>query len=147
MARVWRVLPVTHRMDQGGWGKFTKGDFNATWTAMESGLKDKHTWSTVTSLVNGALAAEDLAALAKVPGHVTLTSLFAGTTFNVTKAGPVTFQLEGVAKPEGWIDGKPAKNLSAVLEPGTHTIVLRFDGGKLPESARLRSGDVLFLLN
>ena len=90
VARAWRVLPVTHRMDQGGWDKITKGDFAAKWTAMECGLKDGHTWSSLASLVNGALPKSEFAPLADVPKHVPLTSLFVGTTVTVAKGGPVT---------------------------------------------------------
>ena len=137
VARAWRVLPVTHRMDQGGWDKITKGDFSAKWTAMECGLRDGHTWTPLASLVNGALAKTDFASLADVPKHVTLTSVFAGTTFTVAKAGPVTFTLAGPAKPEVWLDGQLAKNhgpvgspatLTTTLGAGVHTLIIRLDG-------------------
>ena len=146
VARLWRVLPVTHRMDQGGWDKITKGDFTAKWTAMESGIGE-HTWSFVPTLVNGALAKTELVALAKVPMHVTLTSVFAGTTFTVAKAGPVTLRFEGVAKPEVWLDGQKAVGaaaLTSVLQPGVHTLVVRLDGAQLPELLRVSSIDVSF---
>lgn len=154
VARVWRVLPVTHRMDQGGWDKITKGDFTAKWTAMESGIGEQ-TWKPATSLVNGALAKADFAP-GSAPAHVTFTSVFVATTFTVTKAGPVTLDLAGVAKPEVWINGQPAKNLGASgpsstlstsLQPGTHTLVLRLDGAKLPEQVRIKSTDVNWNLN
>ena len=146
VARLWRVLPVTHRMDQGGWATITKGDFTAKWTAMESGIGE-HTWSLVPTLVNGALAKADFTALAKVPPHVTLTSVFVGTTFTVGKAGPVTLRFDGLPKPEVWLDGQKstgAAALTSVLQPGVHTLVLRLDGAQLPELLRVTSADVSF---
>ncbi len=147
VARVWRVLPVTHRMDQRGWDRITKGEFTATWSRMDSGLVEGHTWTTLTSLVNGALSKADYGLLADIPRNVTLTSLFVGTTFTLAKAGGVTFAVEGVAKPEMWIDGKRASKLTDSFSAGTHTIVLRLDGAKLPDQIRLRSTDVSWSLN
>ncbi|NBV23451.1 MAG: hypothetical protein EBS05_16220 [Proteobacteria bacterium] len=151
VARVWRVLPVTHRMDQGGWDKITKGDFTAKWTAMECGLKEGHTWSSLASLVNGALPKSEFATLADVPKHVTLTSLFVGTTFTVAKGGPVTFRVDGPAKTEAWLNGQPVKApgaaLTTTLPAGTHTLVIRLDGAQLPEKLKVSSGDVAFATN
>lgn len=146
VARVWRVLPVTHRMDQGGWDKITKGDFTAKWTAMESGIGE-HTWSTLTSQVNGALSKADFGPLAEVPKHVTVTSVFVATTFTLAKPGQVTLNMEGIAKPEIWVNGQRLSKLANSLPAGTHTLVLRLDGAKLPDSVRLKSTDVSWSLN
>ena len=145
VARVWRVLPVTHRMDQGGWDKITKGDFTAKWTAMESGIGEQ-TWKPLTSLVNGALAKADFAP-SNMPGHVTLTSVFAATTFTLAKPGQVTLAVDGIAKPEVWVNGQKLTKLANQFPAGTHTVVLRLDGAKLPESVRLKSADVSWALN
>ena len=145
VARVWRVLPVTHRMDQGGWDKITKGDFTASWTAMESGIGN-HTWSTLTSQVSGALAKADFAPT-NIPAHVTLTSVFVATTFTLAKPGPVTLAVDGLAKPELWVNGQKLTKLANSFPAGTHIIVLRLDGAKLPDSVRLKSTDVSWSLN
>jgi putative heme-binding domain-containing protein len=145
VARVWRVLPVTHRMDQGGWDKITKGDFTAKWTAMESGIGE-HTWRPATSLVSGALAKPDFAP-GSAPVHVTFTSVFVATTFTLAKPGQVTLAVDGVAKPEIWINGQRLSKLANSFPAGTHTIVLRLDGAKLPDSVRLKSTDVSWALN
>ena len=145
VARVWRVLPVTHRMDQGGWDKITKGDFTATWTAMESGIGN-HTWSTLTSQVSGALAKADFAPT-NIPAHVTLTSVFVATTFTLAKPGQVALAVDGVAKPELWVNGQKLAKLANSFPAGTHIIVLRLDGAKLPDSVRLKSTDVSWILN
>ncbi|NBR84971.1 MAG: hypothetical protein EB141_00020 [Verrucomicrobia bacterium] len=145
VARAWRVLPVTHRMDQGGWDKITKGDFTAKWTAMESGIGE-HTWRPATSLVNGALAKGDFAP-GNVPAHVTITSVFVATTFTLAKAGPVTLTVDGVAKPELWVDGQKLAKLANTFPAGAHTVVLRLDGAQLPAKLKLSSTDVAFATN
>jgi putative heme-binding domain-containing protein len=155
VARVWRVLPVTHRMDQGGWDKITKGDFTAKWTAMESGIGE-HTWKPATSLVSGALAKADFGPN-NIPPFVTLTSVFVATTFTLAKPGPVTLSIEGANTTDAWLNGNKAKvntlgakgalDLISQLPAGTHTVILRLDGAKLPESVRLKSTDVSWSLN
>lgn len=145
VARVWRVLPVTHRMDQGGWDKITKGDFTAKWTAMESGIGE-HTWKPATSLVSGALAKADFGP-GNAPGHITFTSVFVATTFTLAKPGQVTLAVDGLAKPELWVNGQKLTKLANQFPAGTHTVVLRLDGAKLPESVRLKSTDVSWSLN
>ncbi len=152
VARVWRVLPVTHRMGQDGIEPFIKGDFSGKWDAFHSGFNGGLTWGTTTTLVNGTLPKSEFEELAKAPLHVTVNHLVAGTTFTVSKAGAVTFTLDGPDKPDVWLDGKPVKfsaggELKADVSAGTHVIVLRFDAQKPPEAARLRSADVTFLLN
>jgi hypothetical protein len=146
VVRVWRVLPVTHRMDQGGWEKITKGDFTAKWTAMESGIGNI-TWTTLASLVNGSLTKSEFAALTDMPKSVTLTSLFVGTTFSLAKAGPVTLNVEGIAKPEIWIDGQRLSKLGNNFSAGTHTLILRLDGAQLPEKIRVKSAEASWSLN
>ncbi|MFA6543248.1 MAG: PVC-type heme-binding CxxCH protein [Limisphaerales bacterium] len=146
VVRVWRVLPVTHRMDQGGWEKITKGDFTAKWTAMESGIGNI-TWTTLASLVNGSLTKSEFAALTDMPKSVTLTSLFVGTTFSLAKAGPVTLNVEGIAKPEIWIDGQRLSKLGNNFSAGTHTLILRLDGAQLPEKVRVKSAEASWSLN
>ena len=160
VARVWRVLPVTHRMDQGGWDKITKGDFTASWTAMESGLGRQHGWGNMASLVNGALPKDELDAVSKMPINVTLTSVFAASTFTVSKAGQVTLRLTPLAgsPPKLWVDGHEVATPAGasgntyvfgvpVLQPGTHTVVIRLDGAKLPDQIKLWSTDVSWTLN
>jgi putative heme-binding domain-containing protein len=155
VARVWRVLPVTHRMDQGGWDKITKGDFTAKWTPMESGIGE-HTWRPATSLVSGALAKPDFAP-GSAPVHVTFTSVFVATTFTLAKPGAVTLNVEGANTTDAWLNGNKAKvntpgakgalALTSQLPAGTHTVILRLDGAKLPDIVRVKSADVSWSLN
>jgi len=152
VARVWRVLPVTHRMSQDGIEPFTKGDFTGKWDQFHSGFAGGLAWGTTTTLVNGALSKPEFEELAKAPLHVTVNHLVAGTTFTASKPGPVTLVLEGGDKPDVWLDGKPVKlspsgEIKTTVTAGAHTIVLRFDAQKPPASTRVRSADVTFSLN
>lgn len=154
VARVWQVLPVTHRMDQGGWKRITSGGFEATWTRMECGLGRDHTWTPVTSRVNGTLPNQVLGELASVPLNVTLTSVFVGTVVEVGKATQAAFTFPGLTTTEVWVDGQkvPASHnaegvvtFKASLKPGSHEILGRLDGAvPLPKSLMLKSGDVNF---
>ena len=59
----------------------------------------------------------------------------------------VSFKLS--AAPEGvWVDGKkvaPGKSFAVELSAGVHSILLRLDAGKLPDSLRLESSSGNFL--
>jgi putative heme-binding domain-containing protein len=152
VARVWRVLPVTHRMGQDGIEPFVKGDFAGKWDQFHSGFNGGLAWGTTTTLVNGSLPKDDFAELAKAPLHVTVNHLVAGTTFTASKAGPVTLVLDGNDKPDVWLDGKPVKpaangEIRTTVAAGAHTVVLRFDSQRPPASTRLRSADVTFATN
>jgi hypothetical protein len=62
----------------------------------------------------------------------------------------VNLKLSGPSEAPIWIDGKPVKpgaEISAELASGSHTIVLRLDPNKLPESLRLESSEGIFLAN
>ena len=50
-------------------------------------------------------------------------------------------------KPEVWVDGQKLGKLANQFPAGTHTVVLRLDGAKLPESVRVKSADVSWSLN
>jgi len=158
LARVWQVLPVTHRMDQGGWDRITQKGFDATWTAMECGLRRVHGWAKMPARVNGALPQDELAALAEVPINVTLTSMFLGTHFDVQKTGTVRLNLEGLTTNEIWLDGTKArvmdlpKNgkaaLTTRLDAGQHRLIIRLDGRQpMPKKFTVQSDDVNFATN
>ncbi len=77
-----------------------------------------------------------------------LVHVFAGTNFEVQKAGAITFKIPAELKTDAWIDGKPLKRgnqFTAELKPGKHRIVIRLDAKALPKAMRLESKDVAFL--
>ena len=106
--------------------------------------------------MSGALAKADFGP-GNAPGHITFTSVFVATTFTLAKPGPVTLSIEGANTTDAWLNGNKAKvntlgakgalDLTNQLPAGTHTVVLRLDGAKLPDSVRLKSTDVSWSLN
>ena len=74
--------------------------------------------------------------------------VFAGTYFEMQKAGPAKFKLPAATKADAWIDGKPlgrANSFSIRVAAGKHRIVIRLDAKALPKVLRLESKDVAFL--
>jgi len=136
VARSWKIAAGSSRLEPSGEQKLI-ADF-----------ADK-SWQPVSSLVDGRLLHEDIqnmVASEKIPA----TSVFAGTQFQVTKAGPVHLKLSEISGVIVWIDGETvaAKSpISKELSAGTHKIVLKLDSRKIPESIRLETADGIFLAN
>jgi hypothetical protein len=106
-------------------------------------------WQPAASLVDGRLLREEMQnALGPMKN---LISVFAGTQFRVTKAGAVPLKLSEISGVLIWIDGEPVTSrsgaISRELSVGPHTIVLKIDSKKVPESLRLESADGVFLAN
>ena len=98
--------------------------------------------------MNGDLPAADIAQTASVGRNVGLVHVFAGTKFEMQKAGNATFTLNKGVKAEVWIDGKPlgrANQFATKVAAGKHRIVFRLDAKALPKVLRLESTDVVFL--
>src|SRR6185436_3255872 len=133
VARSWKVLAGTHRVEQFGMDKIVSGE-----------LKEND-WQPMTSLVDGRLLRDEIKDTAKVGINVGLVGVYAATRFETAKAGPVKMKLDTARGAEAWIDGKSVNikgDIQANLTQGAHTIVLRFDPKDLPEQVRLQSGDV-----
>jgi putative heme-binding domain-containing protein len=138
VARSWKILGGTHRVEQFGIEKLVSGD-----------LTDAD-WKPVASLVDGRLLREEIKEQTKLGINLGLVGVYAGTQFNVATAGAVGFQLDGAPQVQAWIDGKSVSAKGAIkadLSAGKHTIILRFDPKDLPEQVRLKSGDVTFVGN
>ena len=142
VARVWQVLAGTTFIEQDGFERVVNGEV-------------KQGWKPLLARVSGGLAAEDITELGKAQAD-RLVTFYTSAQFTVAKEGPVTFDLEGVTKPEVWIDGVKVSNqgatgakssLTATLKPGPHTLVLRLDARQLPEQFKLRCGDVNWAQN
>ena len=62
--------------------------------------------------------------------------------------GAVTLSANGADTADLWVDSNPVQgntNFTTQLTAGKHTVVIRFDGKKLPTSFRFVSRDVTFL--
>lgn len=134
VARAWKLYLVLSANEHLGVERVVRGDLS---------LAD---WTPALSLTSGALAADTIEAT--FPNRSNNRGLFAATTFEATKGGPVRFALSGEAKGI-WINGaraKPAGEFSADAKPGANVIVIQLND-VTPGDVRLSSGDVAFGLN
>ena len=148
VARTWRLLPGTHRVEQYGIEKIVQEGFEKKWSNHVLGAGNNAGWKILSSRVNGDLPAEDIIELTAVGRHVGLVHVFAGTYFEKQKAGKVSFKLPASVKADAWIDGRSlgrANEFTAQAAAGKHRIVLRLNAKALPKILRLESGDVVFL--
>ena len=150
VARTWKLLPGTHRVEEYGIEKIVEVGFDKKWSNHVLGVGNNAGWSTLPARVNGDLPSADMLNATVVGRHVGLVHIFAGTNFQVQKAGKVTFRLPAGLKTEAWVNGKPLKRgtqFTTELKPGKHRIVIRLDAKALPKVLRLESKDVAFLNN
>lgn len=138
VARLWQVAAAAHTDMQKDEAAWMSGKFPAKKT------------TPLISLVDGRLVADDLkATLGQIGFWEGAVGVFVATQFQSLKEGTGAFKLEGGAKAEVFIDGKAVKvakdaSFTAGLAAGPHTLVLRFDPHALPDSVRVKSGDVNF---
>jgi putative heme-binding domain-containing protein len=138
VARAWKILAGTHRVEQFGMDKIVSANFK------------ENDWQPLNALVDGRVLRDDVKETIKVGINVGVVGVYAATQFSTAKDGAVSFQLDNAKNVDVWIDGKSVKTTGGIkttLASGNHTIVLRFDPKDLPEQVRLKSGDVAFLVN
>ena len=149
VARTWKLLPGTHRVEQYGIEKIVEAGFDKKWTHHVLGFRGKvEGWQTVPARVNGDLPAADITTATATGRYVAVVHIFAGTNFEVQKEGNVTFRLPKGLVTEAWINGKPLKRgntYAAKLPTGKHRIVVRLDAKALPKAFRLESDEAAFL--
>ena len=133
VARVWRVRPGIHTLEQFGEEKFVTSDLNS------------REWTPLYSNVDGRLPAERIIEGA-VPGkYLGLVGLYAAARLQMPQAGPVMLKFDE-APLGAWVDGKSfTPSGTTELGTGTHTVVVRLDPKKLPKSLRLESSVGTFL--
>jgi putative heme-binding domain-containing protein len=133
VARVWRINA----------GKGVASDPNAF-----SGDVTNAAWAPLYSTVSGSLLKQDLLA---EPGSAQREEpILAAARFQNSRAGNVKLKLAGLSSPKAWLDGKPVggdAEINADLSAGAHTLVLKIDPRQLPESIKLESPDVSFLVD
>jgi hypothetical protein len=136
VARVWKLLPDKHTDEQYGIQKLVGDGISTNWVS-------KFTF------VDGRLARDEMKS-ALEDKYQGIVGLFAGTQFQIGKAGEIHFNISDTPGIVAWIDGKPVtvhSPFSAKLSEGTHTIIFKLDNKKLPEFFRLESPDATFLVN
>ena len=138
VARVWKLRPGTHTVEQFGEEKFVTSNLNGP------------EWTPAFSQVDGRLPADSMLEGTTVGKYLGIVGLYAAAQLQVTKAGPVRLKLSGPDAAPVWIDGKPAKpgaEITAELSTGSHTIVVRLDQKKLPPHLRLEASEGTFVAN
>jgi putative heme-binding domain-containing protein len=148
VARTWRLLPGTHRVEQYGIHKIVEADFEKKWSNHVLGAGNGAGWKILPARVNGDLPATDIAQTASVGRNVALVHIFAGTKFEIQKTANAVFSLPEGTKAEAWLDGKSLGNANRFIlkvAAGKHRIVFRLDAKALPKVLRLESKDVVFL--
>lgn len=138
IARVWKVRPGIHTLEQFGEEGFVTSDLNS------------RDWTPLYTNVDGHLPANRITEGA-VPGkYLGLIGLYAAAQLQIANSGPVTLRFTGAAGATIWIDGKPQESraeLRVELASGIHPIVVRLDPKKLPSSLRLDSSEGTFITN
>ncbi len=140
IARVWRVRPGIHTLEQFGEDKFVTSDVRAK------------EWTPLYANVDGQLPASRITEGA-VPGkYLGLIGLYAATQFHLPNAGAVTLKLTGGSGAALWINGKTQETNGREewrvnLSGGNHTLVMRLDPKKLPKSLKLESSAGHFATN
>ncbi len=136
IARSWKLLPATLEVAQFGDDKVLDGK-----------ITDSR-WSAANSLVDGRLLRGQLRASLDAVRNRDPRSIYVAAQFQVARTGAVAFHFSGASGSAIWVDGRPAnRELKTELSAGTHTIITKLDANNLPDSLRLESADVTFLVN
>jgi len=133
VARVWRINA----------NQSAASDPNAF-----SGEVTNASWSPIYATISGALLKQDLLEVAGSERREE--PILAAARFQNSKPGSVTLTLAGLNSPKAWLDGKPvggSSEIKAELSPGSHTLILKIDPRQLPETIKLESQDVSFLVD
>ncbi len=138
VARAWSVFAATIASEQFGEARFAKGDFTIPG------------WIKTSSLLNGALPADELHLRVDTYGQSVPQAVYAATRFQTAKAGPVTLGLTVPGSAKVWVDGiSAARNASGSvtvdLPLGIHTLVIKLARGEKLDHIRAETADGTFL--
>jgi putative heme-binding domain-containing protein len=138
VARLWRLFPVTVDTAQfGDEGVLSKGINTPDWVPSFS-------------FVDGRFPKAELEKRMAAVSYRNPDGVYGAVQFEAAKPGVAHFQIENLGGAPVWIDGKSAvrnNDIAADVTAGTHTLVIRFDGKKLPEYVRVTTNDGTFLTN
>ena len=139
VARRWQFTQTFHTDAQAG---------QELWPV--TGKADDSRWRIALALVKGTVSRQLIGEALQAEGWSSRHGVFAATDVTAAKAGTAKFTLTAGPGAELWVDGKRAggSGESAVeLTAGAHRLVVRLDPKQMPESLRLESKDVQFVLN
>jgi putative heme-binding domain-containing protein len=135
VARSWKLFAASIDIAQFGDERVLQQNFT------------EKEWVPSASLVDGRLPKTELQARLGASSRNS-SELYALAQFSAPKDGPITFELENLEANPVWVDGKPISPKPSVqlqLPAGTHNILVKLDGKKLPEFIRVKSSDGTFL--
>jgi len=136
VARAWKLFALTIDSAQFGDERVVK-----------EGL-DGRGWSQASAFVDGRLAKQELEAKLKSVAGRHPSAIYAAARFQTAKAGKVHLDLVGKSHLGLWIDGRPvtaASSISAELDAGIHTFIVKLDARALPDHIRVETNDGTFL--
>jgi putative heme-binding domain-containing protein len=139
VARRWQFAQTFHTDAQSG---------QELWPV--NAKPDDRRWRTALALVKGLVTRQVIGQALQAEGWSSRHGVFAATEVTAAKAGTARFKLVAGPGTELWVDGKRAGGAgetSVELTAGVHRLVVRLDPKQMPESLRLESKDVQFVLN
>lgn len=123
----------------------TKQNIARVWRVNKNNDSEVRHWTPVFSTVSGALLKQDIE-----PELLQRSEpFFAAARFQTAKAGSIKLRLDGVNTPKAWLDGKAIggnSDLSASVEPGIHTFIVKLDPAGLPDQIKLEISEGAFLV-
>ena len=121
-------------------------------------------WKSIDTMVNGDLTRDSLRTVAVESVFTSLVNLYVRVQLNVSTERAAVIDVSGPKKIAAWIDGKPVEvdslastegldnsndlktnRVKHSLQPGTHTLLIRFDANAIPDAVRVESKDVTFV--
>jgi putative heme-binding domain, Pirellula/Verrucomicrobium type len=138
VARGWKLFVQTLDVTQFGDEHVLKTDLgDAKWIAAHS-------------LVDGRLLKDEMSGSMDGLGWRDPQAVFAATRFQVAKSGRVSFRVSGIKEASAWVDGKACSinsDFQTDLEAGVHTLYVKLNAKRLPDSIRIESTEAAFLPN
>ena len=137
VARAWKLFLVTIDHAQFGTDKLVAGDLSVPG------------WRTVYSTVSGQVQKEDLQAELKTVANRNPMAAFAAAQLQLASAATVRLKVNGLEKPELWVNGKAVavnSDASVSLGQGKHSVVVKLDPKTLPEFFRIEASESTFLV-
>ena len=118
-------------------------------------------WKRVDTMVNGDLTRDSLKTVAVQSVFTSLVNLYVRVQLNISTERTAVLDVLGPKKIAAWIDGKAVEvdslsstksssdlktnRIQHALQPGVHTLLIRFDANAIPKAIRVESKDVSFV--
>ena len=136
VARSFRILAGTHRLEQQGADRIVQGEITDG-------------WQIASTRVNGSLDRSTIVELTKQPINIALVHVYLEAEFELAQQEVVSFEVTGPKQFACWIDGQPLEANGAFLQTpltaGRHRVLIRLDAFEEFDAIRLSSPNATFL--